>query len=515
MMNVLLVDDEPWVLEGLRTIVNWGKYGFSVCGEAENGKQAWPMIEQLQPDLVFTDIQMPTISGLELIDRSLHQLVKPPRFIILSGYNNFEYARAALRPRVEDYLLKPIDEDEIEAVLEQMSLKIRNEQASEELYRIDRPLYVNNLLNRLLQGEENCELEAEVVSLLNLDRKEEVGCLLVNTELEQNYVRGLVCQLAGDNQPEIFTDAEGRMGLITSGASRSNHLEELEALGCRLYEACCGEDALIVAFGHSSGGGNAVRSAYEKALSALEWKRYHMSGGLVVFSAIPPLNYMKKVNIEALDSLMGWLCDDHQESFEPLVDQLLAAPASSLPASDMEYIRIQLLALEMAVLKKLKELEGDTDYFLLSLQAGLERTLMEIDCYPAFRQYGLTLCAKGSQVLRKRLRERECNPVFQITQYVNREFRQKLQLQELAERFHMNPNYLGQVFKQQTGQSFREYLNNKRMEEAKVLLRQGRLSIAEIAIHSGYPNPDYFVSQFKRMTGIAPTAFRKQHTHHE
>lgn len=515
MMNVLLVDDEPWVLEGLRTIVNWGKYGFSICGEAENGNQAWPMIEQLQPDLVFTDIHMPTVSGLELIDRSLHQLLKPPRFIILSGYNNFEYARAALRPRVEDYLLKPIDEDEIETLLEQISRKIRNEQASEELYRIDRPLYVNNLLNRLFQGEESNELEAEVISLLSLDRKAEVGCLLVNTQLEQKYVQGLVSQLAGDKQLEMFIDADGRMGLITSGTSRSNSLEELEALGCRLYDACCGEDDLIVAFGHSSGRGAAVKSAYEKAVSALEWKRYHMSGGLVLFSAIPPLNYMKKVNVEALNALMTGLCDDHQESFELLVDQLLAAPASSLPASDLEYVRIQLLALEMAVLKKLTELEGDTDHFLLSLRTSLERTLMEIDCYPAFRQYGMILCAKGSEVLRKRLRERECNPVFQVTQYVNREFRQKLQLQELAEKFHMNPNYLGQVFKQQTGQSFREYLNNKRMEEAKILLRQGRMSIAEIAIHSGYPNPDYFVSQFKRMTGIAPTAFRKQHTHHE
>ncbi|MNC74742.1 HTH-type transcriptional activator RhaR [compost metagenome] len=74
----------------------------------------------------------------------------------------------------------------------------------------------------------------------------------------------------------------------------------------------------------------------------------------------------------------------------------------------------------------------------------------------------------------------------------------------------MNSNYLGQVFKQQTGKTFREYLNDKRTEEAKRLLRQGRLSIAEIAVNTGYHNTDYFVSQFKRMTGVSPSIFRKQ-----
>jgi two-component system response regulator YesN len=170
---------------------------------------------------------------------------------------------------------------------------------------------------------------------------------------------------------------------------------------------------------------------------------------------------------------------------------------------------VQLLALEMGVLKQLKELDGDVDRFVLQLQHTLG-VLTDIESFPAFREYALILSLNALRALQEQRKEKECCTIFRVVQYVNHEFREKLQLQELAQKFHMNANYLGQAFKQQTGKSFREYLNDKRIEEAKRLLRQSCSSIAEVAVNSGYPNADYFVSQFKRMTGMAPSAYRKQ-----
>lgn len=511
MMNVLLVDDEPWVLEGLRTIVNWSKYGFKVCGEAANGNTAWAMIEELQPDVVFTDIHMPAVSGLELIDRSMHELTKPPRFVILSGHDNFEYARAALKQQVEDYLLKPIDEDEIELVLKQMSQKIQNELASESLYRLERSLYVNRLVNRLLQGEFSEQLNDEAEALLMIKGDEEVACVLIETELKEEQLKEIIAELITPTAPELFSDSEGRLGLIVPNSLCS--IDELELLGSKIYEACPQEVPIIVAVGHSTGGVASLHLAYQKALSALGWKRYHNREGIIDFNDLShsyaPKEMNKQVNKEALSTLMEAINGDESDHIEAAVDALLAAPLSRIPSSDEEYVRLQLLSLEMGILKKLKELGGNVDQFVQRIQQSLGK-LTEINSYSEFHQYAVTLSLIGFETLRKQRKQSENNTLFHVIQYVNQEFREKLQLQELAQKFHMNPNYLGQVFKQETGKSFREYLNDKRIEEAKRLLRQGRQSISEVAANSGYPNTDYFVSQFKRMTGVAPSAYRKQ-----
>lgn len=507
MLNVLLVDDEPWVLEGLRTMVNWDKYGFQICGEVENGNAAWSLIEDLKPDLVFTDIHMPSVSGLELIDRSMQGLAKPPRFVILSGYDSFEYAKIALEQRVEDYLLKPIDEVEIEKVLEQISRKIQEEHASEELHQRERALYVNCLFNRLLQGEDCSILKTEVEAMLQMEGHENIACLLIETDTDQEDIKSRVRSLNGAYCSELFTDAEGRVGVFSAIAEPS--LERIETLGRKLYELYSSQAPMTMAFGHHLGGVGATRQAYEKALSALNWKRYQRESGIIHYEDLPQNEGMTSVNQIALMTLMETILSGEQERLEEEVQALLANPDSGMPVSDIEYVRVQLLALEMGVRKQLKELEGDGDRFMRDIQ-HMPGVITEISSYPAFREYALVLSLSAMKVLKEQRKEKECNTIFCVVQHVNQEFREKLQLQELAQKFHMNANYLGQAFKQQTGKSFREYLNDKRIEEAKRLLRQSRFSIAEVAVNSGYPNADYFVSQFKRMTGMAPSVYRKQ-----
>ncbi|KOY16372.1 helix-turn-helix domain-containing protein [Paenibacillus xylanivorans] len=507
MMNVLLVDDEPWVLEGMRTMVNWDKYGFRICGEAENGNAAWAMIKVLHPDLVFTDIHMPSVSGLELIDRSMHELTKPPRFVILSGYDSFEYAKTALEQRVEDYLLKPIDEVEIETILEQMGRKIQEEHASEEMHQRERALYVNCLFNRLLQGENSSDLEAEVEGMLVMEGHENMACLLFEIDTGKEDVQARVRDLAEAHWSEPFTDAEGRIGVFA--AEMKGSLELLETLGERLFEIYSAQTSIIVAFGQHSGGAGAMRTAYDKALSALKWKRYQKKSGIVHYQDLPLNEGKASVNQKALTNLLQTILSAEQDRLEGEVLALLINPASGLPMSDVEYVRVQLLALEMGVLKQLKELEGDVDSFKQHIQNTLGG-ITGIGSYPELREYALILSLNALKVLQEQRKEKECSTIFRVVQYVNQEFREKLQLQELAQKFHMNANYLGQAFKQQTGKAFREYLNDKRIEEAKRLLRQSRFSIADVAVNSGYPNADYFVSQFKRMTGMAPSAYRKQ-----
>lgn len=125
MYKVLLVDDEVFVRKGLRNLINWNACGFEICGEAENGTEAFNWITKNRPELVITDIRMPVLGGLELISKVTETGMDAVSFIILSGYGDFKYAQQAVRYNVHDYILKPIDEEELKSALLKLSEQLR------------------------------------------------------------------------------------------------------------------------------------------------------------------------------------------------------------------------------------------------------------------------------------------------------------------------------------------------------------------------------------------------------
>jgi two-component system, response regulator YesN len=117
MRKVLVVDDEPYMLEGWRTMVEWSTYGFELCAAVSGGEEALAAVESMQPDLVFTDIRMPGIDGLELIRTMREKLRSTSRIVIMSGYSEFDYVRMAMPYKIERYLLKPLIPEEIHSLL--------------------------------------------------------------------------------------------------------------------------------------------------------------------------------------------------------------------------------------------------------------------------------------------------------------------------------------------------------------------------------------------------------------
>lgn len=160
MHQVLLVDDEVYARKGLRKLIRWEACGFEVAGEANDGDEACTQIEQLQPDVVITDIRMPETDGLELIRRMVERDAqvlaksKQPYFIIVSGYNDFAYAQQAVRYGVQDYILKPIDEVELEGTLCKLAKELNRHKLAEQTRR---ELEYVRLLDQFIYGESNLE----------------------------------------------------------------------------------------------------------------------------------------------------------------------------------------------------------------------------------------------------------------------------------------------------------------------------------------------------------------------
>lgn len=504
MMNVLLVDDEPWVLEGLRTMVDWNRLGFQVCGEAINSNDAFQQIQEHRPELVITDINMPEISGLELIEKSNRLLPHPPKFVVLSGYDDFQYALTAMQQRVVEYLLKPIDDEEIETLLLKLAEQIQEETASKKLEANRQLFAVNHVINRLILGEYNSSLEEQASLSMNLTGGQQMLCMIIETahDLVDFGPWGMSFFPLGLVFP--FQDSAGRCGFIVLGEMISDgQLFEIAQSLLTDLRARTGRSG-VIAISNRDTGIESIPGLYLQSVEVRRIRRNQQKQGIFYYRDIhrveqPNFPKMKfKQLIESVES-------GNFRGIESSVAGIFEPWFNSLP--DMEMVRVSVSDLELKICKLLTEMNGDPAEFMRQVQVDYEGQ-DERDEVRTLKGYVQSLCLLGAAKLEALREENEHNTIFQVIQYVDQEFRNKLQLRELAAKFHMNSAYLGQLFKQYTGKPFNEYLNEKRIEEAKRLLKRTQTKISKVALQVGYPNADYFNNKFKQYTGVLPSVYR-------
>lgn len=507
MMNVLLVDDEPWVIEGLRTMVNWTDYGFQVCGEASNGPDAFRMIQELEPELVLTDINMPVISGLELIERANRVMARPPKFIILSGYDNFNYALTAIHQRVAEYLLKPIDEEEIEMVLFRLREKIVEELEAEQSQSRMHFLLVNNLLNRLIQGEDSEQLIHQTAHALLLPDDALLRCVLIEASGDTSDLRRRVPKYFAETSGCIFEDSLGRMGLLLPDDKFS--FCRVHELAVQFHNELTDElnEPVIITISSALPGIGAVRELYMQALEVNKCKRCQGKDGVYHFRELPQDGIPGHQAADKFKQLPELAATAEAGKIHSAVEEALASITEGLP--DLKYAMAHVAELELNLCRRIGEMKGDPDAFIKKVQDEYG-SIGSFETYSSLKKYVLELCLQAAEALAQLEAQNENNTIFHVIQYVDREYRRKLQLQDLAKMFHMNATYLGQLFKKETGKPFNDYLNDKRIEEAKRLLKRTQMKISEIALQVGYPNTDYFISKFKCKTGMLPSVYKQE-----
>lgn len=507
MMNVLLVDDEPWVIEGLRTMVNWKDYGFQVCGEASNGPDAFRMIQELEPELVLTDINMPVISGLELIERSNRVMARPPKFIILSGYDNFNYALTAMHQRVTEYLLKPIDEEEIEAVLFRLGERIVEELETEQSQSRMHFLLANNLLNRLIQGEDSEQLMHQTAHALLLPEDALLRCVLIEASGDTSDLRSRVRKYFAETPGRIFEDSAGRLGIILPDDKFP--FCRVQELAVRLYNELTDESngTVIVTVSSALQGIGSVRELYVQALEINKCKRCQGRDGVYNYRDLRQDGNSGNYAKEKFKQLLELVTTAQTGKIHSAVEDALASITEGLP--DLKHGMAHVADLELNLCRRIGEMNGEPDAFMKKVQDEYGNT-GSFETYSSLKKYVLELCLEAANDLARLEEKNENNTIFHVIQYVDREYRGKLQLQDLAKMFHMNSTYLGQLFKKETGKPFNDYLNEKRIEEAKRLLKRTQMKISEIALQVGYPNTDYFISKFKCKTGMLPSVYKQE-----
>jgi len=535
--RAIIIDDEAVVRLGLKNTIDWPAHGFELIGDYENGRDAWEAIEQSRPDLILSDISMPYMDGLELAGLVAQQYPYV-KMIILTGYDEFEYAQQALRLKVSDFILKPITAQEIRQLLDKTRLEMDAEtRKHEDLQHLQAqlnqslPLLRERFLERLsvlgLGPSEIAErfaffnlapLGSECLILLaDIDdfggREHRDGGLW--NEHDAEFLRfaayNIFSEIAQREALLHFRTREGRMAAIVSGRDEADLYEYAFRMAEEIRHLISRYLKFTVTFGvgRSCASPALLPQAYKSALAALEYRflfgKNRVIGILDVegaTSSAPPYGDWERmlataVKTGSLTEAYGW------------IEAGVQALKQSLMPIESCFVHIQktILTLMNAMQELDIRLPGDKFDPRTMLDVYRFKTLDEIE---SRLKEIVSLMTSAIQDNRHHLANSQ---IRRAVDYIEAHYaNEKISLQELCRHVTMSTSYFSQIFKQHTGATFIEYLTGVRVAKAKELLIGTNLKFYEIAAQVGYADPNYFSILFKKQTGCSPKDFREQQT---
>ena len=473
-----MVDDEPFMLEGMRLMIDWASYGFELVGEASSAQEALHLVDTLRPHLLITDVKMPGMLGTDLavIVRNYH-----PETIVLffSGYRDFSFAQQAIRAHAFGYLLKPIDTDEVHQTLQKVKAEL-DSRAEEPRERL--PMLRDHVLRRVALGDDSPEMLLRLSVLLDLVRNEPCYCAI------------LLCQHGVLNEGDkLLLTACGATSFQLSpnqcGLSFRQIERDLPGLE-RLRRALRQEAEFRLSVGDVHRGAEGFARSMREALDA-QGVLFQPEGELRLYRSLDESTVTWLTTVEAsrlIDAMISGDADALEDSLRLLQSKIAARPPTTF---QMRYLAAALDETTTATFSPMRAL-WETE--IQSREAWMEEFCKAVRTQQAnLRHEAETVYPAPVQAVQDILRQRYAEP---------------LSMNGIAEELHMNPAYLGQLFRRQTGATFHQRLLETRIERACVLLRQTTNAVGEVALSVGFRDVDYFSQQFRVRMAVSPVAYR-------
>lgn len=511
MLKVLLADDEPLMLEGLRFLVDWTDWGFEICGTAMDGDDALQLIQSLNPDLVITDVRMPVIDGLELI-KQVHGGSHRPKFIIISGYADFQYAKTAIQYGVCNYLTKPLDEGELELAVKNIASEIHSEREADEYRKAEAAYVKTELLSHLLTREYVPQELEQAVRQLPIRDDSRIRCVLLHgATLEHGNVRG--CQLLD----RLGRMAEKHIEHITVlpfviGQDKHGYVlisdpdgPELTSLLVNQFTRCIRNDySEHVTFSVSDEhrGPYSLNAAYHEAFAAgiprldsHNQEVYYFQEENLEQRLLLPSAFMKSLTKSIVKGRVDEIPEHVHEFFA-----VVSGDNASKP-----WIGAYVANIKAEILHEIGRRGGSTAEWERKWFSGSPALTPESN----LEKQTLTEFCEAAEWFAEEDGSQTDQNVSKAMEFIRHHYCEKLKLQDIAETLHVNAAYLGQRFKKKLGISFNEYYHAVRIEEAMKLLRRTDLNICDIAARVGYADTDQFTAKFKAINGISPSVYKK------
>ena len=503
MMKVIIVDDEKMIREGLKAIMPWQEMGYEVVATAANGREGVEKYSEYQPDLMIVDIRMPGMDGLELIE-SVRKLGGSTRFLILSGYADFEYAKRAIKLQTDGYLLKPVDEDE----LQQHLLKLRDLLEAEAAERLRAaPKDRDQLFRELLEG--TVELSKTEQDELNWTNGRILLLRMSGLSLESGEL-----QVAVKERLVQAVEQEGR------GYVFANHQElvlalrdtyELDQAQLLLQQAT--QDTTmdwIATAGRVVKGPCAWPASRADAQSLLK-DAFRYAGRQIITDEVEPVAPAWQPeegdipdNPTALADKVYYAVDaGNTEAAQRMLEGV--GWSWYLAGIGEQELKSRLVQATHSIIHRLVQHRPE-----LTREPG-DYAPELLHAYRMSHFPDLIACVmQALETVVSRLDQGSSDQqIKRLIDFIHRNYNQQLRLEMLAEVFNYNSAYLGKLFKTKTGEYFNTYLDKVRIEHAKTMLSEG-MKVYQVADRVGYLNADYFHTKFKKYVGISPTGYRKR-----
>lgn len=529
-LKVIIADDEYLICSLLYNLIDWENLNLEHIGSANDGATLYKLIIEKHPDIVITDVCMPNLNGIELI-QNIRKLDIPCRFIVISGYRQFEYARNAMRYDADDYILKPIEADELNAALLKVATSIRqnNYPADNSGTLLTPPGYMHYLVE-LLTDYKHPSSTLEDIETFNITHA---------TSFKKGCFRFICIRLdapdipqenAADNSTGIsasisqtilskmssscyYVLADASIDFISillnyDSAKENDVLTDLHDSFIASQHLC----DLFIGMRSTMGIGNCVFSlsncsrSYFEAYSALQVRIIHPGENEIFYENLS--SHSPNIDLsfgEISENILSYIDIRDSDRLKKLFDELIKTCKFDHEIIDMLNMLDALCPPISEAIAPQLEAPLNPQYFTRELKQALASSGSVDVLYSNFIN---PICSFVNQ-LRKEAELKLKRPIRQAVEYIEANYSKPLKLEDVAEIVYLSPHYFSDLFAKELHITFSDYIQKVRLEESKRLLINTNMNIAEIANTIGYADSRYFSKLFKKQIGIMPKEYRK------
>ncbi|AIQ45802.1 hypothetical protein R70723_07845 [Paenibacillus sp. FSL R7-0273] len=483
MRKVLIVDDEPWVAYGISRLIDWERLGFRIIGEAYDGASAWQQVMQEQPELVISDIRMPGLDGLELLE-NIKRSGLPTQVVLISGYADFSYAQQAIRHGAFDYLLKQVEQDQLEDAAKRVGEFLdAREQSDSSL-----DLFLDDLFE-LLDPDNSVSIAGFIESRripASFPHFRFINCLF--PEVSPDWPALTSPADAGQLHELRMRTGQNKLSILINYDEDNHPLDLLTYISEHLQAA---EWTGISSLGLLD---SPLSRLHQEADIALYSSAFYRAENVLRYKPVLPPAELRKMLLRLEVSIKEQSQDDITSDIS-----LIASICRThlLPADQVAFAYNQIVSLyykyyesswssgpELLTYETIARQHCTSEELFARLGASFENAAGE----PAVSPSGLA----------KR-----------VLDYIDDSFTEDLLLSEVARNFRLSTGYASALVKRETGSTYSDYVTAKRLQLARQLLADPELSIHEIVQRIGYKDYFHFNKLFKKHFGVTPSKYRK------
>lgn len=524
-MRVLIVDDEDIIREGLCSSISWENLGMVVIGKAEEGMEALEFFREDTPDIVITDIKMPFMDGLELIEEIRKDY--PETFIIIiSGYDQFDYAQKAIKMGAFDYILKPIDIDYVEELLVKIREKYNQGKKLKEQVNISQELLQSEFLKDVMLGKivDLDKIKTKYTELFYLQNAFYNSVMILEVDdqgvkdaaigTDNVEVRNQVKEIVQiEEQCFVIEIDQNRIIVCCFDKQEDTIKKRLTDLSGEIRERLKGqmemEVTVSVGFGQIYKGITFIRKSFEEASSSLE-NKFIMGYNQNFYYEEVKENAKRYSNlINNFDNEIIYSIDfSSKESIRVSLSELFSSMKEA-GRNSSQYTKMIVSSIYMQSIKALKEVDGLLEEIFNNPIKEIEQNTKH-QTIEAVSKNLLNNLYKIADYLNNRGSIEGKNNIEKVKEYINQNFHiSHISINDAARYANMSVSHFSCLFKKETGLTFIDYLTSQRMEKAKYLLKASNYKTYEVSEMVGYNNSTYFSTTFKKYTSYSPSEFRK------